>query len=585
MRFRISRAIGLALIILGFLSHAHAAVDVDRMSSPTIHVASSAGFVGMYAAYQITNNSSSDITDLWVGTENFSGSIISTGSGEDGFVSLGPLAVGQTTTAFIYLQASAVTSGETHDVTVYNGIPSTLGGTGTQLLATPVTLGGSGDGSGVQNGFAVQFLLDSIDTAGNNASTVDSIVVSPGAPALGSTLSVTVTGSTGSAGGAFAATPAVLSDWPADSLQLVSTSIEMSGGNTLSASDTLYLSGLNSVDSSYTSTFRFLVAGPNTASSAIVPVNYHSNLGILQHTGNIDANSYPPIQPVENFVSIATTVDPAILDSGGGTTTYTVQLSNTGGADVELRSILENLPRPVTGFITYVSNSATFNGISYPDSKLTRSSRLHDWAGPFLVPASTTASFTYDVSYSTIPDGPYDNRSLARIGLTQIDTTTDTSDDAAAVATLVVGTPPIDTDGDGVLDLLDEDDDNDGIPDVDETGLDTDFDGMNDSLDIDSDNDGIVDNIEAQTFSNYVAPTGIDTDGDGLDDAYDPDDGGSVLIIVNSDGLDQADFRDTDSDNDGVSDQIEAYDLNADGIPDVLPAPANADEDGDGVSD
>ncbi|MCT4706605.1 tandem-95 repeat protein, partial [Enterobacteriaceae bacterium H16N7] len=53
------------------------------------------------------------------------------------------------------------------------------------------------------------------------------------------------------------------------------------------------------------------------------------------------------------------------------------------------------------------------------------------------------------------------------------------------------------------------------------TGSDTDGDGRVNRLDLDSDNDGITDNVEAQTTAGYIAPSGIDANGDGLDDAYD----------------------------------------------------------------
>ena len=58
----------------------------------------------------------------------------------------------------------------------------------------------------------------------------------------------------------------------------------------------------------------------------------------------------------------------------------------------------------------------------------------------------------------------------------------------------------IDTDGDGIVDYRDLDDDNDGLMDIIEGdgAIDSDGDGMPDSVDIDSDNDGIPDLIEGQ---------------------------------------------------------------------------------------
>lgn len=98
------------------------------------------------------------------------------------------------------------------------------------------------------------------------------------------------------------------------------------------------------------------------------------------------------------------------------------------------------------------------------------------------------------------------------------------------------------------------------------TPPDSDSDGFSNYLDIDSDNDGIVDNVEAQTTGSYIAPTNVDTDSDGLLDVYDANNGGTAIIPVNTDGTDNLDYLDTDSDNDTVADNIEAFDANSDGF-------------------
>ncbi|MBA4745836.1 MAG: hypothetical protein H2058_11320 [Muricauda sp.] len=89
---------------------------------------------------------------------------------------------------------------------------------------------------------------------------------------------------------------------------------------------------------------------------------------------------------------------------------------------------------------------------------------------------------------------------------------------------------------------------------VDCTTVDTDGDGIPNYQDLDSDGDGIPDNVEAQTSLNYIAPSGVDANNNGLDDAYE----GSGLSAVDTDGDGTPDFMDTDSDNDGASDTIEA---------------------------
>jgi len=108
-----------------------------------------------------------------------------------------------------------------------------------------------------------------------------------------------------------------------------------------------------------------------------------------------------------------------------------------------------------------------------------------------------------------------------------------------------------------------------------------------DYLDIDTDDDGIVDNIEAQTTAGYRAPSGNDVNDNGVDDNYDGT-SGLALIPTNTDsgitgGDTTPDYLDLDSDADGESDTIEAYDTDDDGVADTLPA--NADADNDGLDD
>ncbi|MBT8065815.1 MAG: hypothetical protein KJO09_01145, partial [Gammaproteobacteria bacterium] len=48
------------LLILLFATTASAAVDIDRVSSPILYINAGNGFVGMYAGYQVINNSGAD---------------------------------------------------------------------------------------------------------------------------------------------------------------------------------------------------------------------------------------------------------------------------------------------------------------------------------------------------------------------------------------------------------------------------------------------------------------------------------------------------------------------------------------------
>lgn len=170
----------------------------------------------------------------------------------------------------------------------------------------------------------------------------------------------------------------------------------------------------------------------------------------------------------------------------------------------------------------------------------------------------------------------------------------------------------IDDDDDGITDLAESggvdplnDSDSDGTPDyqdVDYPGfIDANSDGINDNfdydkdgiineLDLDSDNDGIPDVVEAggvDADGNGRIDNFTDTDADGLSQNVDANSSGHVasgnglgLTDTDNDGIPNQ--FDLDSDNDGIPDVIEALgiDLNNDGIRDNY-----VDSDADGFND
>lgn len=174
-----------------------------------------------------------------------------------------------------------------------------------------------------------------------------------------------------------------------------------------------------------------------------------------------------------------------------------------------------------------------------------------------------------------------------------------------------------DTDGDGVKDIYDLDNDNDGIPDLVEAGgVDTDGDGRIDSQS-DTDQDGYMDVYDFQNGGDLIGDW--DTDGDGVKNRYDLDsDNDGIPDVVeafgtdaNNDGLIDSY---SDSDNDGYSNNVDGdanndrtsentansliitgSDSNSDGVPNSysransdgngLPNPYDLDADGDGLLD
>ncbi|KYP15597.1 T9SS type A sorting domain-containing protein [Flavihumibacter sp. CACIAM 22H1] len=150
----------------------------------------------------------------------------------------------------------------------------------------------------------------------------------------------------------------------------------------------------------------------------------------------------------------------------------------------------------------------------------------------------------------------------------------------------------LDSDGDGITDLREA-----GYADIDFNGMldagtvrhfvypNTDGRTHPDYLDIDSDDDGVPDNVEGLATNSYQLPSGLDSDNDGIDNAYDGFNGyGGNGITPNDEDLDGIpDYRDSDTDGDGVSDIIEANDFNMNSKADDDITLSGLDTDDDGL--
>jgi uncharacterized repeat protein (TIGR01451 family)/MYXO-CTERM domain-containing protein len=157
-----------------------------------------------------------------------------------------------------------------------------------------------------------------------------------------------------------------------------------------------------------------------------------------------------------------------------------------------------------------------------------------------------------------------------------------------------------DHDGDGVVDYLDLDSDNDGIADVHEGGArcaDANDNGVCDAND--EDGDGIVDSIDmVSTFGTVAARKVTDVDGDGVPDVHDLDSDADGLWDItesknaaldeNADGV----IDETgDGDGDGIRNAVDADGALFGGLrdsrrytdPDPDPDHQDPDQDGDGV--
>jgi hypothetical protein len=157
------------------------------------------------------------------------------------------------------------------------------------------------------------------------------------------------------------------------------------------------------------------------------------------------------------------------------------------------------------------------------------------------------------------------------------------------------------SDGDGTPDYRDTDSDGDGIPDQTEGTADSDRDGTPDYQDTDSDNDGVNDQTESTAdtdgdgLPNRLEPNNRDTDGDGSTDNNDANDDGDGTPTRDEGGADGI-VNDDDADGDSIPDHLDSSngtnggsgDSDGDGIPDATECPTGnpcRDSDNDGTPD
>jgi hypothetical protein len=284
-----------------------------------------------YASYQITNTDGVNYPDVWVSIGNFtaaSGSpVVTLAPGAPGAIDVGPLANGQTKTAFFYLGSDADTTvTQTHTVSVFNGPPAS----GSLLTSQDFSF------TSVQS------------TIQGNSNKVDSVVVSPSTPTVGGTFTITVTGETGTigAGNVLDFTPAAYSSWQAGSFQLIGSTITFSGGNSGTFTNTLAIppgSITSTANSNYTAVYTFQVVGTTATPAAVSPVEDISSGNNVKHTDTGNFATLPPVRPpmlasptlnaaptpatVTLGATAVTLNDTAVLEDGSqpsGTITFTL---------------------------------------------------------------------------------------------------------------------------------------------------------------------------------------------------------------------------------------------------------------------
>ncbi|MEM6641855.1 MAG: T9SS type A sorting domain-containing protein [Bacteroidota bacterium] len=176
----------------------------------------------------------------------------------------------------------------------------------------------------------------------------------------------------------------------------------------------------------------------------------------------------------------------------------------------------------------------------------------NDGIGDLYEAAAGTTLSSLDTNDDGILDGA--------VGANGLHNSIETDDTGGAAVTYTISN----SDGQGPLDYLDLDSDDNGISDLVESGR---------STGLDTDDDGLFE--------------GTDTDLDGVPDVIDPElsvFGSTSLLPIDQDGTGEPDFRDLDNDDDGTNDIIEVGLGDADGNMDGR-LDGTTDADNDGVFD
>jgi len=427
----------LLLLLLLTVSGLSAQVTITRTSSDIFYIGN-APISCNYVGYSVTNNSGGDYDTVSVTVGDFvgTGSVVGLAINEDGSINLGSIADGESKMAYFYLKATGETTNtQTHTISVFDE----FGGAGNLLVD-------------------VDFDLTVENTIQANANKVTATLIGPDPAGLGGIATIQFTGETGTIGAAkiLSFSPATYDNWRADVLQMLSAEIVLSGGNTATITDKLFIPTsdvLNTSNTNYVATYTFRVTNETPVDTVLSPLAFISSGTQVKHTSvsSIEALFLPPIS---NSLVLAKSASPAGLGIGGGQVTYTVTVTNSGIDDIDFpgqnNAILDRFVDllPVSPAVaTYVASSATYNGVSIADPTIDTDGgtgqQTLTWTGSFVVPASSSVDLTYTVAIPATV-GTYGNQVIAYIEDTVIDTTTPADDNVPAVASVTVSanTPP-----------------------------------------------------------------------------------------------------------------------------------------------
>jgi hypothetical protein len=369
-----------------------------------------------YIAYTV--QSATARSDLWVEVTDFTGGVVSLANVDAGTQPLSAITAGGTDTAFFMIKADrATTTAQSHIVNVYSQKPT---------IGNPKPL--------YSCGYNFVEVAETIKAAANKVESITSTTVAR----IGSTMTITVQGDTGTIGQGndvdgrmIWVTPAARSDWPTDALRLESTSIRFfsdrnRGAQISSHPDTLRVNASSTPALSgtsrqyYTATYTFRVIGSAASIAPIIPIAMISSGTQVKHTdvGSLPTGGTTGVDLRSPTVDLTVTknVSPTTVVNSNGTTTlsYTVSLRN-GGSDV---LVIDEVVGTPDSELSYVAGTTQFNSVAMKDPGRSGTASIA-FSGPLSLPANSTRSITYDMTVPTCAVGgsySFDNTATARTG-------------------------------------------------------------------------------------------------------------------------------------------------------------------------
>lgn len=383
--------------------------DASDPSSPTAN----------YVSYAITNTGPAAIDDLQVEIADFSGGSVQLAAKENSVSPLGSLGVGETKHAFFYLNSTAATAAaQSHTINAFDGSPV----------------------SGVLQG-SQAFSLLAVESATSDAgNAISNLFGLPDPPELGGLVTLTATGQTGPVGGSLehVFSPATHPAWPANRLELVSTSITMNGpqwGGTQTFTNQLAITAPTADSSTYLAAYTFRVAEMLTGETTASPMNFNTAAAGPTHTDSSNFSLLDTVaQPVNTTTIQSVTASPSPVPNGG-TTQITVTFANSGSTVVWLDDISSTLPAGAT----VINGSSQFDGLSINDPSVSgQTLTWNDTAdSPFPVPVGGTVEMQFSVQMP-VAAGTYATSVIAHVGSSQIDATLPLNDNVPGSVSVTV---------------------------------------------------------------------------------------------------------------------------------------------------